>query len=105
MSGRAPWIDYYLDARRAQGAFVAQCVIIGVRSIRSATCALFRQLIIWHRRRAALSELHEIDSRTLIDVGLHRGEIWFIADAYARRVPYRPDDRRRRPEVRKGKEE
>lgn len=40
------------------------------------------------RRRSALSELQALDGRTLKDLGLHRGQLWFVADAWARGVPY-----------------
>jgi RimJ/RimL family protein N-acetyltransferase len=45
----------------------------------------------WHRLRqawrysAALRELHALDARTLKDLGLHRGDLRAIADAYAHR--------------------
>lgn len=51
---------------------------------------LWKPIIRHFRRRQALAELRGLDACTLKDVGLHRGEIWFIADAYARGVPYRP---------------
>ena len=49
--------------------------------------ALRRTRQAW-RRRAALSELGALDDRTLKDIGLHRGEIGFAADAYAREETY-----------------
>lgn len=45
----------------------------------------------WHRLQkawrysAALQELHALDARTLKDLGLHRGDLHGIADAYAHR--------------------
>ena len=45
----------------------------------------------WHRLQqawrysTALRELHELDARTLKDIGLHRGDLPAIADGYARR--------------------
>ena len=45
----------------------------------------------WHRLQqawrysAALRELHALDARTLKDLGLHRGDLHAIADAYAHR--------------------
>jgi len=45
----------------------------------------------WHRLQlawrysAALRELHALDARTLKDLGLHRGNLYAIADAYAHR--------------------
>ena len=36
------------------------------------------------RYSAALRELHALDARTLKDIGLHRGDLHAIADAYAR---------------------
>lgn len=40
------------------------------------------------RRRSALTELQALDRRTLKDLGLHRGQLWFVADAWARGVAY-----------------
>ena len=43
-----------------------------------------RALQAW-RYSAALRELHALDARTLKDIGLHRGDLHAIADAYAAR--------------------
>jgi uncharacterized protein YjiS (DUF1127 family) len=40
------------------------------------------------RRRSALTELQALDGRTLKDLGLHRGQLWSVADAWACGVPY-----------------
>ena len=45
--------------------------------------ALGRSVACWWRRDQALRELASLDSRTLKDIGLRRGDIWAAAQAYA----------------------
>lgn len=70
----------------------------GFRWIGHAALAPFAALVRWCRRRIALDELHTLSPRILKDTGLHRGELWFIADAYARGVPYNRDGPRPQPD-------
>jgi hypothetical protein len=61
------------------------------RWIGRAALVPFAALIRCRRRRIALDELPGLSPRILKDTGLHRGELWFIADAYARSAPYDRD--------------
>jgi uncharacterized protein YjiS (DUF1127 family) len=61
------------------------------RSIRSTLVRLpwllWRPILRAFRRQSALRELQCLNDHMLEDMGLHRGQLWFIADAYARGIP------------------
>lgn len=50
--------------------------------------ALGRFLVFRWRRSRALRELASLDSRVLKDIGLRRGDIWAIAEAYGCGIVY-----------------
>ncbi len=47
-----------------------------IDAVRSAAAAVER----WHKRRIAVRELMALDSRTLQDIGVCRGDIYSVAD-------------------------
>jgi hypothetical protein len=60
-------------------------------------------LVVWCRRRYVLGQLCTLDNETLKDVGVYRGELWHVADAIARRVPYDPEGiRHQKQKARRG---
>ncbi len=76
--------------RRALGAASrSACRLLGAagRWVAAGIRAAVAAVIVWHRRRTALAELHRLDRRTLKDIGLNNGDFWRIADAYAHRQP------------------
>jgi uncharacterized protein YjiS (DUF1127 family) len=76
------------------------------RSIRSTLVRLpwllWRAILQAFRRQSALRELQRLDAHMLEDMGLHRGQLWFIADAYARGVPIGDRHPRHRHDVASG---
>jgi uncharacterized protein YjiS (DUF1127 family) len=60
------------------------CTRVAARSVFRAVIAISR----WYHRNEALAELREIEPRILKDTGLYQADLWRIADAYARGVPY-----------------
>jgi uncharacterized protein YjiS (DUF1127 family) len=65
---------------------IVYCIKLAVQAVLRALKSISR----WYRRNEALAELREIEPRILRDTGLNGADLWRIADAYARGVPYVP---------------
>ena len=92
--------DAYLAVQRARAErAIAMSVLLGrgVRALwRLPNAALAgaartaRRIGHWHRRHRVMQALGALDSRTLKDIGLYRGDIFTVADSVALGLDPRP---------------
>ena len=85
--------DAYLAVQRARAErAVAMGILLGhgIRALWGLPSAAVagaaraaRRIGHWHRRHRAMQALSALDSRTLKDIGLYRGDIFTVADGIA----------------------